>query len=67
MKASYRSVQVELALAREDTTFLRQAGVEIGKQVGRKVQAYVPIAGLCELATAQRVLALRPVSQAETQ
>jgi hypothetical protein len=61
------SVQVELVLDRQDTAFLQQTGVEIGKQVGRKVQAYVPIARLCELATDQRVLALHPVSQAETQ
>jgi hypothetical protein len=61
------SVQIELLLDRRDSTFLQQAGIEIGKQVGRKVQAYVPIARLCELATDQRVLALHPVSQAETQ
>jgi len=61
------SVQVELVLDRQDTTFLRKAGVEIGKQAGQQVQAYVPIARLCELAADERVLALNPVSQAETQ
>jgi hypothetical protein len=61
------SVQVELILDRQEITFLQQAGVKVGKQVDRKVQAYVPLARLCELAADERVESLRPVSQAETQ
>lgn len=60
-------VQVTLVLDGTSTAFLEQAGIQIGKQVGQEVQAYVPISRLCELAAHQSILVIRPVSQAEPQ
>lgn len=60
-------IQVTLVLDGPDTAFLEQEGVEVGKQAGQEIQAFVPIPRLCRLAADERVLAIRPVSQAETQ
>jgi len=60
-------VQVSLVLDSSDTTFLEQAGIDIGGQAGQEIQAFVPISKLCELATHPSVLAIRPASQAVTQ
>jgi hypothetical protein len=66
LKVREGMVQISLVVD-GDTAFLKQAGVQVGKQAGDQIQAFAPIAKLCELATNRRVLALRPVSQAETQ
>jgi hypothetical protein len=60
-------VQVLLVLDGSDTTFLEQAGIDIGAQTGQEIQAFVPISKLCELSTHNSVLAIRPANQAVTQ
>jgi hypothetical protein len=60
-------VQVTLVLDGPDAAFLRQAGVEVGKQLGNEVQAYVPISQLCNLAKHERIQAIYPVSVGEAQ
>jgi hypothetical protein len=60
-------VQVVLVLNEQGTDFLQLAGVDVGKQSGKQVQAYAPISRLCELAADKRVDAIYPASQAETQ
>jgi hypothetical protein len=57
-------IQVTLTLADADASFLREFGAEIGKQSGDQVQAFVPLARLCDLAKDERVLAVRPSNQA---
>jgi hypothetical protein len=51
-------ILVLLDLADQDTVFLQDYGVQAGAQYGTKVQAYVPIDRLCELASTDRVLAI---------
>lgn len=60
-------VQVLLILAREDTEFLRDWGVEPGTQSGTQVQAFVRVDQLCDLANTDAVLAIRPAVQAVLQ
>lgn len=60
-------VQVMMILEGTDSAFLYQTGIEVDKQADEQVQAFVPIARLCELARHKRVLAIYPASQAETQ
>jgi hypothetical protein len=59
-------VQVVLVLNEKGVDFLRLAGVDVGKQSGKQVQAYAPISRLCELAADKRVDAIYPANQAET-
>ena len=51
-------IQVLLVLADQDTTFLQDYDVQAGSQYGTKVQAFVPINRLCELASTDSVLAI---------
>jgi hypothetical protein len=60
-------VQIELVLNSQGIAFLHTLAVDVGKQSGRQIQAYVPVSRLCELAADKRVQAIYPVSQAETQ
>jgi hypothetical protein len=61
------AVQVVLVLDGGDTDFLKSFGVEVGKQAGGQIQAYVPISHLCKLSADKRVLAIYPAQQAEGQ
>jgi hypothetical protein len=60
-------VQVSLVLDGSDTAFLERAGIDVAKQIGQEIQAFVPLLRLCDLAADERVLVIRPVSLAETQ
>ena len=60
-------VQITLVLSIKGSAFLRLSGIDVGKQAGKQIQAYVPISRLCELAADKRVEAIYPVRQAETQ
>jgi len=60
-------VQVLLILADPDTGFLQRFQVEVGTQSSTKVQAFVPITQLCELASTDQVLAIRLPSGAAPQ
>ena len=51
-------IQVLLVLADPDTAFLQDYDVQTGAKYGTKVQAFVPIGRLCELASTDRVLAI---------
>lgn len=57
-------VQVLLVLKSEDNTFLSDFGIDTGNQSGTQLQVYVPFNQLCELATHESVLAIRPAAQA---
>lgn len=57
-------LQVQLVMASEDTSFLQSFDAEVGSQAGTKVQAFVPIDRLCDLAKADAVLAVRLPAQA---
>ena len=67
LKVREDRVQVTLILTDKDSAFLRALAVDVGKQAGNQVQAYVPISQLCELAADKRIQAIYPASQAETQ
>jgi hypothetical protein len=67
LRVRQNRVQVALVLNGPSTDFLEQAGIDVAPISGAEMQAFVPIPQLCELAADQRVLAIRPVSQAETQ
>jgi hypothetical protein len=60
-------IQVLLVLADQDTEFLQDFGVEAGTQYGTRVQAFVPVDRLCELASADQVLAIRRLDRAVTE
>lgn len=60
-------VQVLLLLRQPDTAFLIFYGADIGSSSGDTVQAYVPIAKLCELAKNGQVLAVKLPAMAVTQ
>ena len=51
-------IHVLLELADKDTAFLQDYDVRAGAQYGTKVQAFVPIDRLCELASSDRVVAI---------
>jgi hypothetical protein len=51
-------ILVLLDLADQDTAFLQDYGVQAGSQYGTKVQAFVPIGRLCELASTDQVVAI---------
>ena len=53
-----------MVLEDEDSGFLEDYDVEVGKQIGTQVQAFVPLARLCELASSDKVLAVRLPDQA---
>ena len=57
-------IQVLIILDQEDASFLQDFDVEIGTQSGARVQAFVPIGQLCDLANAEHVLAVRRPAQA---
>jgi len=57
-------IQVLIILDQEDASFLRAFDVEIGTQFGTRVQAFVPIGQLCDLANTDHVLAVRRPAQA---
>jgi len=67
LKVKEDKIQVLLILDHEDTGFLQDFGVEVGAQSGTKVQAFVPINQLCDLANTDEVLAIRPPAQAVPQ
>ena len=67
IKVKGDKVQVLLVLAKEDIGFLHDFEVEVGTQQGIKVQAYVPIDRLCDLAKDEGVLAIRLPGQAVAQ
>jgi hypothetical protein len=52
-------LQVMLILAHEETGFLQNFEAEVSSQLGERVQAFVPIDRLCELARADEVMAIR--------
>jgi hypothetical protein len=60
-------IQVLLVLDSENVTFLQDFGVEIGKQAGTQVQAFVPLSRVCELASTDNVLAIRLPGQGVAQ
>jgi len=57
-------VQVNLVLASEDASFLKDFGGEPGSQAGREIQAFVPIDQLCAIANLEQVLAIRIPAEA---
>jgi hypothetical protein len=57
-------VQVLIVLDQEDASFLQDFDVEMGTQSGVRVQAFVLIGQLCDLANADHVLAVRRPAQA---
>jgi len=57
-------IQVLVVLKGEDAGFLEDYDVEVGKQSGTQVQAFVPLSRLCELASSDSVLAIRLPDQA---
>jgi hypothetical protein len=67
MQVSGNKIQVMLVLDGAPTSFLRDFEAEVGKQSGDQVQAYVPIARLCDLANDERILAIYPPNQAVIQ
>ena len=52
-------IQVLLVLDSTETEFLKAYDVQVGKLVGSEVQAFVPVARICELAKHEKVLAIR--------
>jgi len=64
MQVQGDKIQVMLVLDGVDASFLREFEVEIGKQSGDQVQAFVPLARLCDLANDERILAMYPPNQA---
>lgn len=56
-------IQVLLILEGGETSFLEEFSVEISKQSGNQVQAFVPIEQLCALADSERVLVVRTITQ----
>jgi len=67
LKVKEDKILVLLILDGEDLDFLQDYGVEVGKQVGTQVQAFVPIDQLCDLANTTEVLSIRPPAQAVPQ
>jgi len=67
VKVKGDKVQVLLILAGQDTQFLRDMDIEVGTQIGPKVQAFVPIDALCDLANEEDVLAIRLPARAANQ
>ena len=57
-------IQVVLLLSQGDTGFLQNYDVEIGRQTGSQVQAFVPPGRLCDLANTDEVLTISPAAQA---
>jgi hypothetical protein len=57
-------VQVLIILDSENSDFLLNYGAEVGTQIGKQVQAYIPFDQLCKLAIESSVLAIRPAAQA---
>jgi len=57
-------IQVLVVLKDENARFLEDYEVEVGKQLGTQVQAFVPLSRLCELASSDSVLAIRLPDQA---
>lgn len=57
-------IQVLVVLKDENAGFLEDYDVEVGKQLGTQVQAFVPLSRLCELASSDSVLAIRLPHQA---
>ncbi len=57
-------IQVLLIIESNEVSFLRDYEVEIGKQSGNQVQAFVAIQHLCTLANTEEVLAIRQPAQA---
>jgi hypothetical protein len=64
MQVQDDKILVMLVLDGVDASFLQEFGVEIGKQSGDQIQAFVPVARLCDLANDERVLAAYPPNQA---
>lgn len=60
-------IHVLLILDRDDISFLQEFDVEIGNQLGKQVQAIVPIDRLCDLAKLDAVLAVYLPAQAVPQ
>ena len=56
-------IQVLLILKGGETSFLEEFSVEISKQSGNQVQAFVPVEQLCALADSEGVLAVRTITQ----
>lgn len=54
-KAQDDKIQVLITLNGEDAGVLQEQGIEIGSQVGNKVQAWVPIRQICDLASSEQV------------
>ena len=57
-------IQVLLILDRKDIDFLQDFQVEVGTQFGTRVQAFVPVSQLCNLANTDAVLAVRVPNRA---
>ena len=60
-------IQVVLVVDGSDRAFLDNYEVEITKQFGDQIQAFVPIARLCEVAGDERILSMYPPSLAVPQ
>jgi hypothetical protein len=56
-------IQVLLILEGSESSFLEEFSVEISKQSGNQVQAFVPVEQLCALADSEGVLAVRTITQ----
>lgn len=67
LKVKGDKILVLLVLDSERTAFLQDFGVEIDRQSGNEVQAFVPINKLCDLANTDEVLAIRLPAQAISQ
>ena len=63
MNVKEDKVQVLFVLETEETDFLSDYDIELGTQVAHQIQAYVPFNRLCELASLDAVLAIRPVDR----
>jgi hypothetical protein len=64
LRVQGEKIQVMLVLDGADFFFLQEFEVEIGKRSGDQIQAFVPVARLCDLANDERVLAVYPPNQA---
>ena len=60
-------IQVLLILADQEMAFLEDYDVQTGSQYGDRVQAFVPVDRLCELASTDRVLSILRLHKGITQ
>jgi hypothetical protein len=67
LRTKDNQIQVVVVVSQQDTGFLRDYGAEIGSQSGERVQVFMPLNRICELAKSGKVLAIDLPSQASIQ